>query len=93
MDGLYSPSQEAALLRNLRDIAAGHLALWIDGDGVTSDRMPAIGTPDASGQWWTVLADRGWIVPFRASRQPHYRITDAGRAALAEGAERGAVRL
>jgi hypothetical protein len=69
--------QEAALLRTLRDIADGHLFLWLkvayfdDTDGhrldqpqvrqVTPDREPYRGVPDRTGAWWTHLLDRGWL--------------------------------
>lgn len=96
MDRDLTPVQEAALLRNLRDIGDGHLTLWINPDDydlaegplapqlrVYPDRSPAIGTP--AGSWWELLVWQGWVAPHVVAGRPYYRITDAGRRAVNEG--------
>jgi hypothetical protein len=51
---------EAALLRALRDIADGHLAVWRSADGRDYADRTLAGAPQ---QWWLVLAQRGLYLP------------------------------
>lgn len=79
--------REAALLRTLRDIADGHLNLWVDiryfdeanGQlhavpqvvGVSPDRAPAGAL--AGAEWWTELVDAGWLrLPDAVEAQRYY---------------------
>lgn len=68
---------DVTVMRNLRDIADGHLSLWVevhrfDPDtgqplhtpivaSVRPDRAPSAGTPNPGGEWWWPYVDSGWI--------------------------------
>mgnify|MGYP001564614344 CR=1 FL=1 len=90
--------REAALLRTLRDIAHGHLNLWVDvryfdeanGQphavpqvvGVSPDRAPAGAL--AGPEWWSELVDAGWLRPPAAIEAQRYHPTDAAIHLLRE---------
>ncbi len=55
-----SVSQEAALVRALRDIDDGHLTVYRSPDGTDRPDRLLAGAPE---RWWLILADRGQYVP------------------------------
>lgn len=88
---------ETALLRALAAIHDGHINLYAQVrrfDPMTGERHPApvievhpdrgpcVGTPNASGDWWLPLMERGWLRLVDCDR-PHYRLTVEGERALA----------
>jgi hypothetical protein len=96
--GELNASEERALLRTLRDICDGHLTLWAETAArdphtgeeyplprivhVTPDRTPAAGTPNADGDWWTVMLRRGWLALHMRAGRPYLRAETPGIEAL-----------
>jgi hypothetical protein len=90
----------SAVYRTLRDIADGHITLRVDIDRydprtgqpynpprvnrTLPDRLPAMSIPDARGDWWLGLAERGWLRLPEAGEAQVWHVTDAGRRWLAE---------
>lgn len=97
----FTASQEAALLRTLRDIRDGHIILRVDANrydpmtgellprdeivSISPDRGPAAGVPDAFGDWWTLMMHRGWLALHWSGGRAYLRVETPGFEALEAG--------
>lgn len=95
----FSERQERALLRALRDIdghiglwvdavyfdpMTGERLAKPEVRRVTPDREVSAAIPNRRGEWWLPLVERGWIeLPGPGVQPAIYRLTEAGRTALA----------
>jgi hypothetical protein len=91
----------SALYRTLRDVADGHITLWVvihrydphTGQpleqqivtGTYPNRHP--GLPDAGREWWLGFAAQGWLRLPEAHEAQVWHVTDAGRQWLADHGE------